>query len=336
MKKRLITMIGALLALVVLPAQAVKLNKGDYRYREDVEQFIEKMARTSDYSEQQLVDLFSQVKNQRQLFERMNKPAEKLEWYQYRKIFLTPKRIQQGVKFYREHRKLLRRVEKAYQVPASIIVAIVGVETFYGAYKGKAPVFDTLVTFAFDYPKRARFFTAELEHFLRLAAAQKFDVRSIKGSYAGAMGMPQFIASSYRSYAVDFDGDGVANLFESKQDVLGSVANYFKRHGWQPGRPVAYPLQLKKINKKRLERIKPGLKPGWQWKDLQAAGFASRARIAPDEPVALIRLQQAKAPEYWAGLKNFYVITRYNHSELYAMAVYQLSQKIKQKTQLDE
>lgn len=322
-----------LATLIALPAQAVKLEQGDYRYREDVEQFIEKMAKTSPYSEQQLVDLFSQVKNQRQLFERMNKPAEKLEWYQYRKIFLTEKRIKKGVEFWRRHRDLLKQVEQKFNVPAEIIVAIVGVETFYGAYKGKAPVFDTLVTFAFDYPKRARFFTAELEQFLRLSAAQKFDVRAVKGSYAGAMGMPQFIASSYRHYAVDFDGDGVANLFDSKQDVLGSVANYFKRHGWQPGAPVAYPLQLDK-SAAAVDSIKPGLKPSYPWRQLRAVGFKSAADLVGDEKVALIRLQQKDAPEFWLGLNNFYVITRYNHSELYAMAVYQLSQQIKQRMSL--
>jgi len=327
MIKKLISASLCLFALLALPAQAIKLDKGDYRYREDVEQFIEKVAKTSDYSEQQLVDLFSQVKNQRQLFERMNKPAEKLEWHQYRKIFLTDKRIKAGIKFWREHRDLLQKVEQKYQVPAEIIVAIVGVETFYGTYKGKSPVFDTLVTFAFDYPKRARFFTSELEQFLRLSAAQKFDVRSIKGSYAGAMGMPQFIASSYRNYAVDFDGDGIANLFDNKQDVLGSVANYFKRHGWKPGQPVTFPLRL---NKTTANKLKPGVKPNYRWKDLQKAGFTSKDKMDAGDKVALIRLQQKKAPEYWAGLNNFYVITRYNHSELYAMAVYQLAQKIKQ------
>jgi len=322
-----------LATLMSPPAQAVKLEQGDYRYREDVEQFIEKMAKTSDYSEQQLVDLFSQVKNQRQLFERMNKPAEKLEWYQYRKIFLTEKRIKKGVEFWRQHRDLLQQVAQKFSVPAEIIVAIVGVETFYGAYKGKVPVFDTLVTFAFDYPKRARFFTAELEQFLRLSAAQKFDVRAVKGSYAGAMGMPQFIASSYLQYAVDFDGDGVANLFDSKQDALGSVANYFKRHGWQPGAPVAYPLQHDK-SATSMDAIKPGVKPKYPWRHLQSAGFESTANLAADEKVALIRLQQKNAPEFWVGLNNFYVITRYNHSELYAMAVYQLSQQIKQRMSL--
>ena len=321
-----------LLNVVPFSAQAVKLDKGDYRYREDVEAFIEKIAATSDFSEQQLVELFSGVKHQRHLFERMDKPAEKLEWYQYRKIFLTEKRISRGIDFWKQHRDLLQQVEQRYGVPAEFIVAIVGVETFYGAYKGKAPVFDTLVTFAFDYPKRAKFFTSELEHFLQLSATQKFDVRTVKGSYAGAMGMPQFIASSYRSYAVDFDGDGEVNLFDSLPDVLGSVANYFKRHGWEQGADVTHPLTLSNSN--NISQIKAGVKPNYSWSDLSSAGFLSKRSLPQDASVALIKLQQQDGADYWAGEKNFYVITRYNHSELYAMAVYQLSQKIKAGMQL--
>ena len=316
-----------LLNVVSFPAQAVKLDKGDYRYREDVEEFIRKVAASSDYSEQQLVDLFSSVKNQRHLFERMDKPAEKLEWHQYRKIFLTDKRISRGIDFWKKHRELLQQVEQRYGVPAEFIVAIVGVETFYGAYKGKAPVFDTLVTFAFDYPKRAKFFTSELEHFLQLSATQKFDVRAVKGSYAGAMGMPQFIASSYRSYAVDFDGDGETNLFDSLPDVLGSVANYFKRHGWVPDADVTHPLTVSQHD--TIGQIKAGVKPSYSWSELSKAGFSSSRALPQDASVALIKLQQQDGADYWAGEKNFYVITRYNHSELYAMAVYQLSQKIK-------
>ncbi|MBL7001026.1 MAG: lytic murein transglycosylase B [Gammaproteobacteria bacterium] len=321
-----------LLNVVSFSAQAVKLQKGDYRYREDVEAFIQKIAASSDYSEQQLLDLFSSVKHQRHLFERMDKPAEKLEWHQYRKIFMTDKRIHKGIEFWKNNRDLLQQVEQRYGVPAEFIVAIVGVETFYGAYKGKVPVFDTLVTFAFDYPKRAKFFTSELEHFLLLSASQKFDVREVKGSYAGAMGIPQFIASSYRSYAVDFDGDGEANLFDSLPDVLGSVANYFKRHGWESGAEVTHPLTLSAQN--TISQIKTGVKPSYSWSELSRAGFSSSRSLPQDVSVALIQLQQQDGADYWAGQKNFYVITRYNHSELYAMAVYQLSQEIKAGMQL--
>ena len=324
-------MIRILLLLVCfspLWLQAATLNMGDYRYRKDVENFIESVAASSEYDEQQLIDLFSRVKHQRHLFERMDKPAEKLKWFQYRKIFLTDKRINKGKEFWNAHRELLQRVEQTYQVPAEIIVAIVGVETFYGSYKGKSPVFDTLVTFAFDYPKRAAFFTRELEQFLLLAKEQGFDVREVKGSYAGAMGMPQFISSSYRNYAVDFDGDGQANLFESFPDVLGSVANYFKRHGWKPDQGITFPL--KASSSARPDRLKPSMKPVYGWVDMQAAGLISEHQPDQDSKLALLKLELKNGAEYWAGQDNFYVITRYNHSPLYAMAVYQLSQRIKQ------
>ncbi len=317
-----------LFCFIPMAVQAVKLESGDYRYREDVEAFITSVAAKSDYSEQELLDLFAQVKNQRHLFELMDKPAEKLHWHQYRKIFITDKRVQKGIDFWNEHQDLLKQVEQKYQVPAEIIVAIVGVETFYGTYRGKSPVFDTLVTFAFDYPKRAKFFTRELEQFLILAKEHNLPVREVKGSYAGAMGMPQFISSSYRNYAVDFDGDGQANLFDSLPDILGSVANYFKRHGWKAGEPVTFPLSIG--NKQKLEQLKPGVKPNYTWQQLKTVGLKTTANLADDKPVALLRLQQKNAAEYWAGLQNFYVITRYNHSELYAMAVYQLSEKLKE------
>ena len=328
MIKKLFQLSFTVLSLVSLSAQAVKLDTGDYRYREDVEAFIETVAAKSDYSEQELVNLFSQARQQTHLFERMNNPAEKkLEWHQYRKIFLTEKRINKGIQFWNNNRELLERVEQKYKVPAEIVVSIVGVETFYGVYKGKSPVFDTLVTFAFDYPKRAKFFTKELEEFLILAASQKFNVREIKGSYAGAMGMPQFISSSYRHYAVDFDEDGKADLFDSVPDILGSVANYFKAHGWKSGEPVTHPLSLLKKNK--VAELKVGVKPSHSWKAFKDSGLDAESPINDETEVALIKLQQKQAAEYWAGLKNFYVITRYNHSEMYAMAVYQLSQKIK-------
>lgn len=319
-----------ILLLLVLPfcAQAAKLNQGDYRYRTDVEDFIARVAASSDYTEDELIDLFAQVKNQRQLFERMDKPAEKLKWHQYRKIFVNEKRIQRGIEFWKEHRELIENIAQRYQVPPEIIVAIVGVETFYGAHKGGSPVFDTLVTFAFDYPKRAEFFTRELEQFLILSKENQLDTRNVMGSYAGAMGMPQFIASSYRHYAVDGDGDGKSNLFENLPDILSSVANYFKTHGWVAGQPVVYPITAQ--DEKKASLVEAAMKPSQSWKELKAQGFSSVSVLEDDLQVALLKFEQEDHIEYWAGLQNFYVITRYNHSPLYAMAVYQLSQLLKQ------
>ncbi len=307
---------------------AVEVKRGDYRDRADVAAFIVQMASRSDYSEQELVELFSTVSKQDHLFELLNKPAEKeLQWYQYRPIFIKEKRIDLGVKFWREHQQLLSEVSTKTGVPEQIIIAVIGVETFYGIYKGKDPVLDSLVTLAFDYPKRGEFFTHELEQFLLLVKEQNLDPVGLLGSYAGAMGMPQFISSSYRSYAVDFDGDGQANLFDSVADITASVANYFVKHGWRANEAVAGPLTALENN--TIEKLKPGVKPVYKWSDLAKNGLQSNTLLDPDTAVALVKLEQRNQPEYWAGLQNFYVITRYNHSELYAMAVYQLSLLIK-------
>lgn len=322
--KTLILIIG----MIVAPAvSALEITSGDYSGREDVAAFVQRMAASSAYAEQELVDLFGQVQKQEHLFAKLDKPAEKeLEWYQYRQIFIKDKRISKGVEFWREHRDLLSQVSDRMGVPEEIIVAIVGVETFYGIYRGKDPVFDSLVTLAFDYPRRASFFTSELEQFLLLVKEQGFDARSLRGSYAGAMGMPQFISSSYRAYAIDFDGDGQINLFDSIPDITGSVANYFVKHGWRRGGRVARPLVG--IENNTIDQLKPGVKPNYTWQNLLDSGLQSRFEIEADTPVALIELQQKNHPEYWAGFTNFYVITRYNHSELYAMAVYQLAKLI--------
>jgi len=322
--RTILLILGLMLAST---ASALEITSGDYQGRADVVAFVQRVAAASTYSEQELADLFGQVEKQEHLFEKLDKPAEKeLEWYQYRRIFIKEKRISEGVEFWRKHRQLLAEVSEKMGVPEEIIVAIIGVETFYGIYRGKDPVFDSLVTLAFDYPRRAEFFTTELEQFLLLAKEQRFEVRSLRGSYAGAMGMPQFIASSYRSYAIDFDGDGQANLFDSIPDIAGSVANYFVRHGWQRDGRVARPLMA--IANNSIHQLTPGIKPNYKWQELKQNGLLSKIPIEEESPVALVELQQQDHPEYWAGFENFYVITRYNHSELYAMAVYQLAMLI--------
>jgi len=307
---------------------AVEIKLGDYKNRADVNEFVERMVRQSEYSEKELVDLFSGVKKQGHLFEQLNKPAEKeLDWHEYRHIFVTEKRLEQGVKFWQKHQNLLTEISLKTGVPGEIIVAIIGVETFYGTYKGKDPVFDSLVTLAFDYPKRSKFFSRELEQLLLLAKEQSLDPRTLRGSYAGAMGIPQFIASSYRSYAVDFDGDGQANLFSSIPDIFASVANYFVKHGWRANEAVAGPLTALENN--TINLLTPGIKTRYKWSDLVQNGLYSKTKLDPETSVILVKLEQKNQSEYWVGLKNFYVITRYNHSELYAMAVYQLSLLIK-------
>ena len=308
-------------------AANAKLTTGDYKNRADVEDFIDKMVAKKLYTQEQLITLFSQVKQQKRLFKKMNNAAErKLTWGRYSKIFLTEKRITQGIAFYKKHKALLDKVSKQYKIPQEIIVAIIGVETYYGRIKGNDPVFDTLVTFAFDFPKRAKFFTSELEHFLALSKEYNVSVTKATGSYAGAMGMPQFISSSYRAYAVDFDGDNKVDLWDSIPDIVASVANYFHMHGWHPGEGITYPLSL---GNKQASSLKTDLKPRYTYRDFKAKGLSVKPNLSDDTKMSMINLEQKSTHDYWAGLHNFYVITRYNHSSLYAMAVYQLSQKIK-------
>ncbi len=309
-------------------ASNAKLTSGDYKNRSDVEAFIDKIAAKKQYTQKQLITLFSHVKQQKRLFKKMNNAAEhKLTWHSYRRIFLTKKRISQGVSFYKKHQKLLDTVSKQYKIPQEIIVAIIGVETYYGRIKGNDPVFDTLVTFAFDFPKRAKFFTSELEHFLALSKEYNVNVTKATGSYAGAMGMPQFISSSYRRYAVDFDGDKKVDLWDSTPDILASVANYFRMHGWRPNEGITYPLSL---NNKKASLFKTDLKPRYRYSDFKAKGLSIKGVMLKDDTkMSMINLEQKSDHDYWAGLHNFYVITRYNHSSLYAMAVFQLSQEIK-------
>jgi membrane-bound lytic murein transglycosylase B len=260
----------------------------------------------------------------------MSRPAEKrLNWGQYRKIFITDKRIKGGMKFLKENQALLEQAEKTYGVPAQIITAIVGVETFYGRITGKYSVLDSLYTLGFHYPPRAKFFRSELEEFLQLAREEGVSPTAPLGSYAGAMGRPQFISSSFRAYAVDFDKDGKRDIWENNADVIGSVANYFKRHGWKAGEPVA---QLVTGAKKGFdEEIKAGYKPSLDVNALIDKGIILGSSLDKDAKVALLEMESDDGNEYWVASPNFYAITRYNHSPLYAMAVFQLSEAIRQR-----
>lgn len=318
MKKIIIlTVLGLLLPL---SAQA------NYAQRKDVQAFIDKMVKDHDFDRAVLNQWVAKAKRLDGVLESIAKPAEKtLTWKQYRPIFLKQKRIDQGKEFMQENRALLERAEKETGVSKNIIAAIIGVETYYGRHKGKTSVFDSLMTLGFDYPPRSKFFRSELEHFLLLAREVGIEVSSIKGSYAGAMGMPQFISSSYRAYAVDFDGDGKRDLWNSNADVVGSVANYFKKHGWQRGGDV---VQRARVKQNPEDATRNKLKPHTSIADFRHQGVVTDKAYADDVMATLVTLQGNDGTEHWLGLKNFYVITRYNHSALYAMAVYQLSQEL--------
>ncbi|VAW33848.1 Membrane-bound lytic murein transglycosylase B [hydrothermal vent metagenome] len=292
-----------------------------------VDAFIKSTASNNNLDEQSIRLIINQAKRQQSIIDAMNKPAEKSkQWFEYRAIFLKDKRIKQGVEFWDTHQKTLEAVNKASGVPIEIIVAIIGVETYYGGNKGSYRVIDALYTLAFDYPRRAKFFTKELEKFLVLVTKEKISALETKGSYAGAMGFGQFMPSSYLMYALDYDKDGQRDLLNNIPDAIASVANYLKVHGWKKDQGIAY-LATARADFKKLNKQK--LKPAFTVKQLNAMGYSTKQKLADDAMVTLTQLQQKDYQEYWFGMHNFYIITRYNHSEMYAMAVYQLAQEIK-------
>jgi membrane-bound lytic murein transglycosylase B len=251
-----------------------------------------------------------------------------MPWYRYRKIFLTDARIAQGVTFWRENAQALAAAEQKYGVPAEIIVAIIGVETSYGTHTGKHRVIDALSTLAFAYPPRSAFFLSELENYLLLCRDEHFNPLELTGSYAGAMGMPQFMPSSFRAYAVDFDHNGQRDIWHNTGDTLASVANYFAQHHWQTGDMVA--IRMTAQGKKYQSALNMSdLKPNLRHSDLELLNLTTSRSYPFDAKVKLLSFEQPQhGEELWAALDNFYVITRYNHSPLYALAVYQLSQAI--------
>jgi membrane-bound lytic murein transglycosylase B len=304
----------------------------EFMQRADVEAFVKMMVSKHQYNERQLNQLLQQSTTQQNILTSIAKPAEKLPWHRYEPIFMSPKRIQEGVEFWKKHAATLKRAEKEYGVPAEFIVAILGVETFYGKHTGQYKVLDSLITLAFEYPPRSAFFKSELEQFLLLAREEKWDPTTIKGSYAGAMGNPQFISSSYRNFAVDFTGAGKRDLINSPEDSIGSVANYFKLNGWQKGGPVVLKAKVNGEKCKSIIASKANPKPDHSLQELSSFGIRAPGKsnvTYKDQSFALVSLEGKEGPEYWLGGHNFYVITRYNRSDHYAMAVYNLSQKIK-------
>ena len=319
--------------LLLSLSQQADAGRKRYSDRYEVRKFVRKIASKHQLNRSELLGLFRRAKRQQSVLDAISKPAErKLTWAEYRPIFITEERAKAGAEFWALHADTLTKAEKIYGVPAEIIVAIIGVETRYGKIKGSYPVFDSLVTLGFDGKKRKSFFRSELESFLLLARDEKLNPLEIQGSYAGAMGIPQFIASSYRAYAVDFDSDGIRDLLTNPVDAIGSVANYFKRHGWQAGEMIVLPAQIVKEEAKELAigRGRKGLKPELKLGELLAAGISLESEIDNEKSAVLIELEKKESSEYWLGLKNFYVITRYNNSSMYSMAVFQLGNQIKQ------
>ncbi len=295
----------------------------------EAQAFIKEMAARHDFSKAELNAVFRAAQRREDILKLMSRPAEKrLAWHEYRKIFLTQSRIDGGVAFWNRHAGILEKAERELGVDSQVIVAIIGVETRYGGNTGSHRVLDALSTLAFDYPPRSKFFRGELEHYLVLAQEENIDLLSTKGSYAGAMGYGQFIPSSYRHYAVDFDQDGRRDLWNSPMDIIGSVANYMHEHGWDLGAPVIIPAAVSGDAYRAV--LDKGLKPHTAMKQLQQAGITPSLAQPDDTLAALVSLENRDGPGYWLAMNNFYVITRYNRSPLYAMAVYQLSEAIRQ------
>ncbi len=318
-------LLAALIAFLPTVAPAIDPQ------RADVVAFVDQLVAEHDFDRDWLVSTLAEGETKQKILDAMSRPAEKtLAWHEYRKIFVTRKRINAGARFWDKHAARLNRISTRTGVPPEIIAAIIGVETYYGQQTGGYRVLDALATLGFDYPPRAKFFRDELEQFFLLTRDERLVLTDVKGSYAGAMGPPQFIPSSYRAYAVDGDGDGRRDLLGNWDDILASVANYFVEHGWQTGKPVAVRGDVDEPAKFPVGRNK--LKLDNTVASLANKGVRFETDMAASAPTQLIGLEGDDGDEYWIGFKNFYVITRYNRSAMYAMAVYQLATELARAT----
>jgi membrane-bound lytic murein transglycosylase B len=320
MTPRIIVGIAILLSSVS-PTYAVDLD------RPDVQVFIEMMVTEHDYDREMLRNILQQAEIKQKIIESISKPAEKtLTWVDYRPIFITKERVQAGTAFWRENRATLDKVSSDTGVPIEIIVGIIGVETYFGRITGGHRVLDALTTLSFAYPPRSKFFRRELEQFLLLVREEDMQATDAIGSYAGAMGRPQFMPSSYRAYAVDSTGDGKRDIWNNWTDVAGSIANYFVEHGWKTGEEVI--VQATTGTNWSGFTPKNILKPEDTVDSLSKKGVMFSTNLPNEDTAQLITLDGANGSEYWVGFHNFFVITRYNHSAMYALAVHQLGQEI--------
>ena len=313
------------------PQHNVMQMGGDFANNPNAQQFIDKMVNKHGFDRQQLQEILSQAKRLDSVLRLMDNQAPTTSvkppsgpngaWLRYRKKFITPDNVQNGVVFWNQYEDALNRAWQVYGVPPEIIVGIIGVETRWGRVMGKTRILDALATLSFNYPRRAEYFSGELETFLLMARDEQDDPLNLKGSFAGAMGYGQFMPSSYKQYAVDFSGDGHINLWDPV-DAIGSVANYFKAHGWVKGDQVAV------MANGQAPGLPNGFKTKYSISQLAAAGLTPQQPLGNPQQASLLRLDVGTGYQYWYGLPNFYTITRYNHSTHYAMAVWQLGQAV--------
>jgi len=319
-------MLGVVVALVLTGSV-----RADYSQRADVRAYMRELVERHGFATDELVDLFARAERKQSILDAIARPAERtLKWHEYRDIFIEEPRIAQGLEFWNAHEAVLEEAEKRFGVSPEYVVAILGVETRYGRITGRYRVLDALVTLGFDYPPRADFFRRELTEFLLLAREEGYNPLELTGSYAGAMGYGQFIPSSFRNYAVDFDGDGLRDIWTNPQDAVGSIANYFRRHGWRPGEDVVREVQVE--GDRAAGIVNDSLDLTHTVAEIAQLGVAVDG-LPPEERVALLRMEGREGDEYWLALNNFHVITRYNRSRLYALAVHQLGQSIKSRRQ---
>jgi membrane-bound lytic murein transglycosylase B len=337
---RVVAILLCTLAVTASPVMAApkSVTPGGYATRADVRAFIDEMAAEHGYDRGALQRALSAARYQQHVVEAMDRPLlEPPKWYDYAPLFLARERVDGGVAWWNAHAGDLVRAEDRYGVPAEVIVAIIGVETFYGRNTGKHRALDALATLAFDYPRRAAFFRGELKQFLLLARELGVSPQAPKGSFAGALGVPQFMPGSYRNFAVDFDSNQRIDLWTSPADIIGSVANFLARHDWQPGQPVLLPAAIAPEHRgAALRRLDGGISER-RALDAWATDGVTATAVPPDlasVPVGLLLLEE-KAPggedgaSFWIACQNFYVLTRYNKSRLYAAAVWELAKAIK-------
>jgi len=321
---RLLPVFHLCVLLVLAPAAGARAQEP---LRPDIEAFIADMAARHGYEPAALRAVFSKVQPRPNILRAMSAPSTARPWYEFRPRYVESRRIEGGVRFWAENAVALARAHSHFGVPEEIIVATIGVETLYGRQVGGVKVLDALTTLAFDYPRRADFFRGELESYLLLGRELAWDVTAVRGSYAGAMGLPQFLPSSYRKYAVDFDNDGTRNLWGDPADAIGSVANYYSSHGWERDAVATVPVAVEEAGLAQLDTT--NILPERTVADFIKDGITPLAAVPTDAKAALIVLETETGPRHWLALQNFYVITRYNRSVNYAMAVYELAGEIR-------
>ncbi len=323
MKKLIIGLFSTWLILASFPLFANYCATSDPA----VQEYIEHLVVKHHFDKATLEKMFSTVTINEEVLAKVTKPTESvMTWDQYKALMITPARIEKGLAYWKTHEKFLDNIEKQYGVPPSIILAIIGVETKYGANKGNFPVFNTLATLAFSHGKREKFFRSELTEYLLLARENQLPTLLLKGSYAGAVGLPQFMPSSYRHYAVDANQKGYADLFNNDEDAISSVGNYLNKHGWKTGEAVA--IRATCENKDCSYLVRKNFKPYYTAADLLQDGVQPRKPF--DGKVSFISLKNETANEYWLGFKNFQVISTYNNSDFYIMAVNLLAEKLRE------